>query len=464
MSPPRPWSSVAFQVALRYGALIVLTVAVVLGMFYIQVLGTLRVRIDHDIDVNLKRLQQMARHQGLDGLAAETERLLRDGVNSDTEVLIVTDRQGKALLGNAQLKHPRRLSTLGDRELDIKRHGATHVARVHVAELEGGNLLIVGNDMRPLDELGHLFISASVWTMLSSGLIIVFGSLGFRKMVEARASTIRHTMAEVAAGQLTARIPTQANQRDEFTLMYRDINHMLDQLQVLMDGIRNVSNTIAHNLRTPLTRIRLRLEDIRHQPVSPTLAHALDDFSEELLHISTMFERLLAIAEVEAGALRLQFEPVQLRSLMLEAMDLYEPLVDEEGGQLVLSVEGEPICLGDPNLLASAISNLIENAVKHGRSADGHLRLRLHAGAATHATLGRAIALSVCDQGPGVDAQHLSRLGQRFFRGAANAPGHGLGLASVQAIAQVHAGLLEFESSGHGLCVRLWLPLAGSEP
>lgn len=458
----RPWSSVAFQVALRYGVLIVLTVAVVLGMFYIQVLGTLRARFDHNTDSNLKRLQHIAKRQGLDGLAREAERLLSDGVNSDTEVVIVTDAQGHALLGNAQLREPRRLGAMGSRDLEILRHGRPHVARVLAVQLDDGKVLIVGNDMQPLDELQRLFINASIWTVLISVIIIALGAQGFRKLVEQRASAIRHTMARVAAGHLGERIPSDARQRDEFTLLHRELNHMLDQLQQLMDGIRNVSNTIAHNLRTPLTHIRLRLDQIRDHPVSPALRQDLDDFSDELLHISMIFERLLAIAEVEAGALRRQFEPVSLRNLLTEAQELYEPLIEDEGGCLTLDVQGDPVCRGDPNLLASAVSNLIENALKHGRAGQAPLQLALWARCAHDPKRGPGVWLAVSDQGPGVPPDALARLSQRFFRANASAPGLGLGLASVQAIVQLHMGQLCFDNTTPGFRVSLWLP--GAQP
>jgi signal transduction histidine kinase len=385
--------------------------------------------------------------------------MLNDGVNSDNEVLIVTDPQGNTLIGNARLKHPRALSSFGKRELDVVRRGETYAARVQATPLDDGNMLIVGTDTRPLEEMEHLFVRASAWTALISVFIIAVGAAGLRRMVEERAANIRATMTQVAAGHLDKRIAVDPHPRDEFALLYRDINHMLDQLQQLMDGIRNVSNTIAHNLRTPLSRMRLRLEDMRQRSASAALAPDLEALSDELMQISAMFERLLAIAEVEAGALRMQFSPVDVSSLLLEAKDLYDPLVEDQGGELTVHVPEGLRCQGDADLLASALSNLIENALKYGRQ-DGRLRIHLAARAVLHDAAGPAVEVSVSDQGPGVAPQDLERLTQRFFQASHGSRGLGLGLASVQAIVQVHLGRLVFENAAPGLRARMILPAA----
>ncbi|ARU06451.1 hypothetical protein CCO03_18900 [Comamonas serinivorans] len=456
----KPWSSIAFQVAFRHGALIVLTVTIVLGMFYLQMLGTMRARLDQYTSTSRHRMELIARTSGVAALEREVQQTLNDGVNSDSEVLMVTDAQGHTLFGNASLKNPRVLSSFGTREVQVVRHHQTHVARVQAMQLDGGQMLIIGHDIRALEDMEHLFIRASSWTALISLLIIGFGAVGFRRLVEERAAHIRSTMTQVAAGRLEQRIAVDPNQRDEFTLLYRDINHMLDQLQSLMDGIRNVSNTIAHNLRTPLTRMRLRLDALRLQADGRPGELDLEAFSDELLQISAMFDRLLAIAEVEAGALRMQFSPVDVTSLLAEAEDLYAPLVEDQGGTLTLQSPSGLYCLGDANLLASALSNLIENALKHGREADGRVHIVLGALALQHGELGPAIELTVSDQGPGAPPAALEKLTQRFFRAHSDHPGLGLGLASVQAIAQVHLGKLSFDNTHPGLRARLVLPAA----
>jgi signal transduction histidine kinase len=455
----RPWSSIAFQVALRYGAFIVLTVAVVLAMFYVQMLGTMRARMDHYTNSSLHRLEQIARTSGIGALEREARSMLNDGVNSDNEVLIVTDPQGNTLIGNARLKHPRALSSFGKRELDVVRRGETYAARVQATPLDDGNMLIVGTDTRPLEEMEHLFVRASAWTALISVFIIAVGAAGLRRMVEERAANIRATMTQVAAGHLDKRIAVDPHPRDEFALLYRDINHMLDQLQQLMDGIRNVSNTIAHNLRTPLTRMLLQLRGAEQAPAAEQAA-TLARVAREVEELGVVFDKLLQIAEVESGTSRTRFARVEVRDLLLDVADLYAPVLEDSGGSLRAQVQDAPAALGDADLLASAIANLIDNAIKYGRAPEGGrgADIVLHAAPAQGPGGAPGIAITVRDHGPGVEPQALEQLGTRFFRARTDGQGYGLGLSSVRAIVELHGGRLEFANTHPGMQARIWLP------
>src|SRR5256885_11836805 len=145
-------------------------------------------------------------------------------------------------------------------------------------------------------------------------------------------------------------------------LLNRDINTMLDRLELLMDGIRHVSNTIAHNLRTPLTRILLRLRNAQ-QATPEEKNETLALVAQEVAELGVVFDKLLQIAEVESGASRKNFAPVDLRALLVDVVEFYEPLVEDAGGVLRLDVEGMPMALGDGDLLASAVANLVDNAI-----------------------------------------------------------------------------------------------------
>jgi signal transduction histidine kinase len=257
---------------------------------------------------------------------------------------------------------------MGVRELTVKRNGRLMVGRVAVVEMPNGNLLAVGSDMQLQRDMEELFGQASLLAAVAACIMALIGAMVFRRVVDERAAAIRNTMSRVAAGDLRQRIPVD-QRGDEFTLLNRDINTMLDRLEQLMEGIRHVSNSIAHNLRTPLTRILLRLRNA--QQASPEMQSAtLALVAEEVAELGVVFEKLLQIAEVESGASRKSFAPVDLQALLVDVVDFYEPLVEDAGGILRLDVQQGVQALGDGDLLASAVSNLVDNAIKYGASSD----------------------------------------------------------------------------------------------
>ncbi|MGE8318156.1 MAG: sensor histidine kinase [Comamonas sp.] len=459
---PRPWSSLAFRLALNYGVLLVLTVAIVLAVFYMQIVGVLLTRLDQQASLQLKRLQEYSYKHGVDGLREEIEFVLRDGVDSDTEILILMDADGTPIVGNARPQPARVLSGMGVRDIMVVRRGKLVEGRVAVARLPDGHLLAAGSDMQAQRDVEALFSRASTIVIAVALLMALGGALTFRRAVELRAGDIRNTMALVAAGDLRQRIPVQPGHHDEFTLLNRDINGMLDRLEHLMDGIRHVSNTIAHNLRTPLTRILLQLRAAEHQPPE---AHAatLAAVTHEVAELGVVFDKLLGIAEVESGAAREAFGPVVLRTLLEDLCELYEPLVQEQDGSIVLQVQGEPTAWGDANLLASALANVLENAIKYGAGTDGRLQLELQASLLPEQALPEgmppgSVQLLLRDHGPGVAAEDLPQLATRFYRAERSRQGYGLGLASVLAVVRLHGGQLLFEPVAPGLAVRIVLP------
>lgn len=260
MSLAKPWSSTAFRLALTYGVLLVLTMSIVLSVFYVQTVGVLRMRMDRQAENHMRRLVEHRDKYGEPALEAEIQQTLLDGVNTDTEILILMDGDGNPIIGNADVVPARRLTEMGVRDLKVRRNGRIIAGRVAVAQLSDGKLLAVGSDMQVQSDVEELFGRASLLAGLVALGMAVLGAGAFRRVVEERAADIRSTMARVATGDLRQRIPV-TRRDDEFTLLNRDINTMLDRLELLMDGIRHVSNTIAHNLRTPLTRILLRLRN-----------------------------------------------------------------------------------------------------------------------------------------------------------------------------------------------------------
>ena len=452
MSATRPWDSIAFRLALYYGGLLLLTMVVVLSIFYVQMVGVLDARMDKQARLDLKRLQTLAQHSGEEALQQEIRNLLADGIDSQTEIAILTSATGEFLAGNATILPRRALSTLGVRQLRVMRAGHKVTGKVAVARLDSGNLLIVGSDMDALQDIEQRFMRASLIAVIVVLALAISCSVGFRRMVDDRAAGIRRTLLQVSTGELGQRIPLPPHE-DEFTRLSRDINRMLDQIEHLMEGVRHVSNTIAHNLRTPLTRVLLQLRTVHHVQ-GPEQRLLLEHLEREVQDLGTVFEKLLQIAELESGMRRQEFSTIDLQALLNDIADLYGPVAEERAGRLELHIEGDPRPLGDVDLLASALSNLVENAIKYAcQEPGGLLQLRAR-------RIDDQVELSLCDNGPGVPADQLHRLTDRFYRAHERQPGHGLGLSSVQAIVQLHDGSLEFRNLQPGFEVRLSLPAA----
>ena len=460
MTASRPWSSLAFRLALSYGAIMVLTMTIVLAVFYVQTVGVVRVRLDKQAENHLRRLMEHSAKYGPGALESEILQTIRDGVNTDTEILILMDPEGEPIVSNAEVFPARKLTNMGVRELTVKRNGRLIVGRVAVAEMPNGNLLAAGTDMQLQRDMEDLFGRASLIAAFVACVMAVVGAIVFRRVVDERASAIRNTMSRVAAGDLRQRIPVD-QRNDEFTLLNRDINTVLDRLEQLMEGIRHVSNSIAHNLRTPLTRILLRLRNA--QQASPEMQSAtLALVAEEVAELGVVFEKLLQIAEVESGASRKSFAIVDLQALLVDVVDFYEPLVEDAGGVLRLDVQESIQAIGDGDLIASAVANLLDNAIKYGASPVNEHGADVLITAKPAQENGQdslwGVEVTVRDRGPGADSQTLEKMTTRFYRAESDRQGYGLGLASVLAIVQLHGGKLSFHNASPGLVARIWLP------
>jgi signal transduction histidine kinase len=225
---------------------------------------------------------------------------------------------------------------------------------------------------------------------------------------------------------------------------------MLDRIHGLMEGVRHVSNTIAHNIRTPLSRILARLHKAQARGSREELLDATAFAIQEIEDLNVIFDKLLQIAEVESGARRQSFARVSLNAIAVNVVELYDPVAEAKGVKLTHALGGDPVTSGDGDLLANAMANLLDNAVKY-----------TDVGGAIHVDTQRnesAVAITVRDNGRGIPAAERPRVGTRFHRLDRSVPGWGLGLASVMAIARLHGGTLELDDAGPGLIARLTLP------
>ena len=295
--------SVAFRLALGYGVLVVSAMMVISAVFYFGTVGV----IGRGIDAELFMISQagLTSHfdtRGIEALRQEIQDLLTDGIDQDTEVYLLLDPEGRVIVGNLSsvgsltpLESPDRRSGYAVRPpLDEPPPAASLVER---------RVLVVGRDLHDLHEIEELVLRALVIGGAVALFLAIAGAVLFRRLLERRVADIRRTADEIGSGNLTRRIPIEGA-ADEFTRLNRDINRMLDRIQHLMDGVRDVSNAIAHDLRTPLGRIRSLLEAaLRPTVTGDQLRDTARASIQGIDELIIVFDKLLQIAEAESGAI-----------------------------------------------------------------------------------------------------------------------------------------------------------------
>jgi signal transduction histidine kinase len=386
-------------------------------------------------------------HYSVGGLPSLIEAIndrLTENVDGDAIYLLI-DPLGNRSTGNLD-QWPLGLDqTDAWYELPVTRRGTNSVALLRAYALSSGDQLLVGRDVRSRTELRQLLRDGLLWAM---GIMVALGLLGavvirsmFRRMIRDISTTTR----AISRGDLSRRVKITGN-GDEFDELADNINDMLDRITRLMDGVRQVSNSIAHDLRTPITRARARLEDAGLHAHSPEdLKSAIERATGDLDAIMAVFQALLRIAEIEAGSRRSAFAEMDLVPLLTDIDELYHAVAEERGLTLVTSISGPLPFWGDRELMQQAISNLLDNALKF--TAPGTIisfTAKIDDG---------MIEIAIGDRGPGISAEDRERATDRFFRAesARNTPGSGLGLALVAAVAQVHNGTLRLLDNQPGL-------------
>jgi signal transduction histidine kinase len=285
--------------------------------------------------------------------------------------------------------------------------------------------------------------------MILALMLVILGAYVFSNELKYRVGRIRLLTEQVGAGDISKRITSESE--DVFGLIHHDINRMLDKIESLMQGARHISDTVAHNIRTPLTRIVGKLRETQNLPgVPPHVREAQQDAIEEVENLSVLLGKLLQIAELNAGVQRQNFKACNLEVIAEDVLDLYSFFAEEKGVTLQKKKIDKVIINGDSNLLASALANLVDNAVKYAHS---------HASVEIKKRFDNKIAIIVEDDGPGLPESEYENVGKYFYRFNNDSEGFGLGLTSVAAIIELHRGELIFSKGAFGLKVTIVLPV-----
>jgi len=440
---------------------IVLGIAV-LALFATPLLFAWRHNIDTariaSLHEDSQRMEDIFQEDGPDALAsaieAEVGRRLATG-----RLVLFTDDSLLRIAGNLPAWPPAVPKSSGTYTLTINLGGSSIQAVLMGSTLPGGYNLLVGRDITRFRDLESLF-----WYGLAgaSGTIVLLGIIGgwqIRRVLLSEVQGISQTASAIVEGDLSRRLPTRGG-GDELDMLTQTVNRMLDQIEQLVHGVRNVSNAIAHDLRTPLAELRSRLEELSVTRPSPG-----ETFSEietavaDVDRVIGIFNALLRLAEIDTGARRSGFVQVDLAKVASEAAEFYQPVAEIKGITLTFTSSSELAVAGDPLLLAQAIGNLIDNALKFAQEK----------GTITVQAVERSDGtneVAVSDDGPGIPDDEKPKVTERFYRGDASrgTEGVGLGLSLVAAVAKLHGGMLELSDNHPGLRATLLMFPASNQP
>ena len=460
--PRAPWTlrllrTSTFHLAAIYMVVFALSVGAILGYVYWQTLKLLDDQAEAAIAAEVQGVAEQYALNGVPGVAAVIKARSRRGGSG---LYLLTSPEGRAMAGNLRTLPTLALNREGWIEftygVDAEGGLQARHARAYVVKLKGGYNLLIGRDVGELRDFGRIIRNTLFWALGWMLLLGLGGGLYLSRNFLRRIEAITATVNAIRAGRLARRVPV-GDSGDELDRLAGAINDMLDQIERLMKGMREVSSNIAHDLKTPLTRLRAQAEsalasndpEAHREALRTTITNA-----DELLKT---FRAMLFIARAESGQAAAGFGPVDVAAIAREVAELYEPIIEDESGTLKARIPATAPVTGDRQLIAQALVNLLDNALKYGRRDDAPPDITISV-----QTTADHVVLSVADHGPGIRAADTERVKGRFVRldASRTAPGSGLGLSLVDSIARLHGGELELSDNQPGLKAALRFPKA----
>ena len=454
----RIFRTAAFKLSLAYLAIFGIGAAIVIAGLGANVKRLLDGQIAGTVDAEITGLSEQYAEGGIVRLVEVIGRRTRQPGSS---LYLVTTAAGEPLAGNVATLPEGVLARPADVETSYRRVDeplAGHRALARIFLLPGGFRLLVGRDLEERDRLRNVLGRALFISLGSLAVIGTLGGLFVARRVLARVDAMTAAAQTIMSGDLSGRVPV-AGTRDELDRLALSLNSMLERIGELMAGVRQVSDNIAHDLKTPLTRLRNGAEQALAAADPAAQRAALEKTIEEADGLIRLFNALLMIARTEAGAGRELMRDCDIAEITRSAAELYEPLAEEQGMRIELAASPPLPARANRELIGQAVANLIDNALKYGRAPDG--------GAAALGVTARRekgeILITVADHGPGIAPADRARAPERFVRldGSRSQPGSGLGLALVSAVARLHGGVLRLEDNAPGLRAVLALPASG---
>ncbi|WP_024512339.1 ATP-binding protein [Bradyrhizobium sp. ARR65] len=449
-------TSSTFKLALIAIGTFGVIVSAIFSYVYLSTAHYVRSRSDRTILAEYMSLRDAYLRSGRDALIELIRQRMADRGFAD-HVYLLADPSSNVVAGNFA-QWPQAATTNGWTEFRAADAApdATRppLVRGMVEIFAGGDRLLVGRDISDLDSF-----TAQIKMALISGVILIFvlaamASILVTRRTVGRIEQINATSRAIMASGLDKRIPLRGS-HDEWDRVAENLNLMLDRIETLMGEVRQVSDNVAHDLRTPLTRMRGRLEKAYQRPRSGDADQALiGDTIADLDAVLRIFASIVRIAQIETQARKVGFRTVNLAEIASEVVELYDAAAEQDGTHLTLGGDRDVLVTGDRDLIFDAIANLVDNAIKHGRAGGQVIVSSEH-------IEGQPV-VTIADDGPGIPPCEYDHVFKRFYRleQSRYTPGNGLGLSLVAAVARLHGAQIEMLDNAPGLKFRLWF----SEP
>jgi signal transduction histidine kinase len=452
--------STAFKISLAYLVIAAIGAGLVLARAGWNVEKLADAQVAQTINSDITGLAEQYSEGGIVQLVHAVERRAEQ---PGAGLYLVTTHAGEPIVGNIVSLPPGVLAHPGLVETDYARSGdvnTRHRALARVFALSGGFRLLVGHDIEEGLRMRRIFAGALVTSLIWLVIIGTIGSLFVARHVLRRVDSITAKAKTIVAGDLAGRLPL-AGTGDELDRLVQNLNSMLDRISVLVVGLHEVSDNIAHDLKTPLTRLRSRAEQALQFAAAPEdYRLALEKVIDESDALIRVFDALLMIARADAGAGPEGMSDFDAADVARDVGELYEPLAEDRSVGLSLDIEPGLTLCGSRELISQALANLVDNALKYGMPSSPAEKPATVEIAAKRR--GACVEISVADRGPGIAAVDRDRAQERFVRleNSRSQPGSGLGLALAAAVARLHKGTLRFDDNSPGLRAVLVLPAA----
>jgi signal transduction histidine kinase len=447
-----------FRLAALYLLLFALSTAAILGYVYWYTARLIERQTDQTIVAEINGLSDHYRMRGVAGVA---ETIRRRGQDGSGALYLLSAPSGERVIGNIDALPEQAVTMPAPGFIDFPFNvwrgplQEPHLARAYHVELSGGYDLVVGRDVESLRLFRVIIRNTIVWALGGALVLGLGGGMLMSRRFLRRVDRITEASRAIMAGDLSGRMPV-GGANDELDRLARSLNEMLDQIERLMRGMREVSLNVAHDLRTPLTRLKARVEAALRSPDAAEQRAALERTNDEADRLLQTFNSLLSIARAESGQLSEGLKSIDAKQVIEDVAELYVPIAEEAGGTLRVEAAPGLAVRAGRQLLAQAISNLIDNALKYGVG-DGEAP----AIALTGRLSENGVEIAVADRGPGIPEADRERVKDRFVRldASRSKPGNGLGLSLAASVIKLHGGTLALEDNAPGLRAVLRLPV-----
>jgi signal transduction histidine kinase len=462
----------AFQLTLVYLFIFALFAAFLIGYFALNTRRLINEQIVTIVDNEIETLAGQYNQAGIRRLVGVVDlRSRRPG----SSLYLVTTPTGEGLAGNVGSLEPGILETQGWVETAYRRleepETAEHVALVRVSRLPGGIRLLVGRDLEERARMLHIISVAARWSVALVAILGIIGGVFVSRRVLKRVDAMTDTAQTIMTGELSGRLSVIGT-GDEFDRLASNLNGMLERIESLMRGLKEVTDNVAHDLKTPLTRLRNRCEEaLRTARTESDYRQVLEQTIEESMGLIRTFDALLMIARAESGEVRDGMAEFDAAEVARDVSELYEPVAEDKGLALAVEADRPAALKGNRELVSQALANLVDNAIKYAAPAvhngvPGAVNGERPGILVKASAEENEIVLTVSDHGPGIPADDRSRVVNRFVRleRSRSQPGSGLGLSLVSAVARLHGGELRLEDNAPGLRARIALPRVNNIP